>query len=139
MPRLSAPSVTAPVSSHPCIESAGLLLPTPRLNREKGFAPQAKADLTNREMVRRQHYGRLLGRALSIAGLSIKEAAAQIGEACGRELDPAQLSHWIAGAERMHIDAVLAAQPIARPFTRLLAVDQGAELETRLIYKEDVA
>jgi len=92
-----------------------------------------KADLTVHEAKR--SVGHLLGRAISIAGLSIKEAARLIGAARGSDLDPAQLSRWIAGSERLHFEAVYAVPEIAQPFLTVGAQGLGADVETHVRWR----
>ena len=53
----------------------------------------AKADLKKLEQLQREAHGRVLARALQIAGLTQKEAAAALGT------DESTLSRWIAAKE----------------------------------------
>lgn len=70
----------------------------PRLEREPA-RKMAKAVLTNREHSKSE-IGAALQRALNVLGLSIKEGAGLL------EMDPAQMSRWIAGTERLQIERV---------------------------------
>lgn len=58
--------------------------------------------------------GRALARAIAIVGWSQKEAAARIG------VCEADLSKWLSGERRAHLDRILAVEELRRPF--LLAV-----------------
>lgn len=59
--------------------------------------------------------GRALARAIQIAGLSQKEAAALIGR------DQAQVARWIAGSERPQLDAIFAVSQLREPLVIALA------------------
>ena len=82
----------------------------------------AKAKLTNRE--NRPHVGAALARAINVLGLTIKEAAALL------DVEPAQVSRWIAGTENVQIDRVWGTR-LHGPFAiELAAGAEGVVVET---------
>ena len=107
----------------------GLMGLTPRMSHASGFAPMAKADLMRHETGELQaEIGRCFQRALSLAGVTNKEASALIGR------DQAQVSRWVAGTERVQIDAVFAVAALRQPFVQALAEYIGADVETRISF-----
>lgn len=77
----------------------------------------------------RELVGTALGRAIAIVGLSIKEAAALMNR------DAAQVSRWIAGAERVQVDAVYGTK-LHGPFAIEQARDAGdCIVETTVTYR----
>ena len=85
---------------------------------------QAKADLTNRENGRKRA-GSCVSRALAIAGLSIKEGAAIL------DIDPAQLSRWISGAESVQVHRILDCRQLHGPFVIAFASEaEGVSVDT---------
>lgn len=100
----------------------------PRLRLENVSLRQAKADLKNRDealSVWRTRVGAAFRRAVEIAtvpdpdgkprGISKKEAAALL------DRDAAQIARWIAGTERVQLDAVMAVDALRGPFVLALA------------------
>lgn len=63
--------------------------------------PMAKADLNVVEKAGRAAHGRVLKRAIELAGLNDKEAGALLGAVVpgGKPIDKAQLSRWFGGEE----------------------------------------
>ncbi len=101
-----------------------------RVLREKPRPVMAKADLSNRMIGSdfsdfRSVVGHAVQRAFSLAGLSIKEAAGQIGR------EPQQISRWISGAERAQLDAIFAVEQLRLPFIQALAEMAGEAVEVR--------
>jgi len=87
----------------------------------------AKANLANRE--NRPLVGAAFSRAIQIVGFSIKEAAALLN------VEPAQVSRWIAGSENVQIDRVYGTK-LHGPFAIEMARDaQGCVVETRVSYR----
>ncbi len=83
----------------------------------------AKASLNSLEV------GQIVARTFQLAGLSQKEAAAQIGR------DQAQIARWISGAERVQLDALLAVESLRTPFIVALAEavsGSGVAVETSI-------
>lgn len=81
----------------------------------------AKASLANHEMTDlRPLIGAAIQRALSLVGWSIKEAAGHIGIE-----DPSQLSRWISGKERPHLDRLFGVEALRWPLVRALAEVSG--------------
>lgn len=76
---------------------------------------QAKADFKEIDEVWRQRVGGAIARAIQLAGLSQKEAAA----ACGR--DQAQVARWVNGGERPQMDALFAVEALRGPLVIALA------------------
>lgn len=83
-----------------------------RLSLENVTPRMAKVDLKKVEEAARRAYGEVLARAVDLAGLIQKEAAARL------KVDPAQFARWISGAEnaqvwRFHQDELLGPALIA--------------------------
>jgi len=70
--------------------------------------------------------GRVLGRALSLVGWSLKEAAAAIGK------DPRQVARWLSGAERAQLDAIFAVEALQQPMVQALGELAGADVEVTI-------
>lgn len=101
---------------------------TPREKLEAIRLQPAKA-LMNRETPEalRRKPGLALARAIAEAGYSIKEAAAHLNR------DAAQVSRWIAGTERVQIDALYAVPRLFAPFVVALAQDaEGVDVVTTI-------
>jgi len=97
----------------PTVSPAPIVAPLERL---EALRPSpAKAKFTNREIEWRLRVGAAIRRAIAIAGLSLKEAAALIGR------DVAQLGRWTSGAERPQLDTLLAADELRGPLLIALA------------------
>ena len=93
----------------------------------------AKADanfLRNREI--QAEIGAALGRAISVAGFTRKEAAGLL------EMPESQLSDWIAGKASAHIQTarVMASEPLRLPFIEALARWAGAAVEITIRFEE---
>ena len=103
-----------------------------RMSLENVRPEMAKADLTNRENTCfRAQIGQAVQRAFSLAGWSIKEAAAQIGK------EPAQVSRWIAGTERAQFDALFAVEELRQPFiVALAALVEDVEVVTEIRFRK---
>lgn len=65
----------------------------------------AKTDLKDLEKAGRRAFGRVLRRAIQLAGLTADEARARLGEVVegGQPIDAAQLSRWFSGDENAHV------------------------------------
>lgn len=88
---------------------------------------QAKAYLKPVETVNfAEEIGGAVERAVALAGLSKKEAAAVVG------VEAAQLSRWIAGTERPQFDRLFAVAELREPMVVALAKVAGAEIETQI-------
>jgi len=85
-----------------------------------------KADLKNLEIPWREMVGRALQRAFSLAGLTQKEGSNLLNR------DQAQVARWIAGTERVQLDAVFAVESLRQPLVVALAelAGEGVEIET---------
>jgi hypothetical protein len=84
----------------------------------------AKVDLRIRETGRKRA-GMCVSRALAIAGLSIKEGAAIL------DMDPAQLSRWISGAESVQVHRILDCRQLHGPFVIAFASEaDGIDVDT---------
>ena len=98
-----------------------------RLSLENVRPRMAKADLKFDESREFQaEIGRCLGRALSVAGLTSKEAAALMA------IDPAQLSRWIAGTENVQTAKVMRPVELRMPFVEALARWAGASVDVTI-------
>jgi len=87
----------------------------------------AKANLSNRE--NRPLVGAAFSRAIQFRGLSIKEAAALL------DVEPAQVSRWIAGTENVQIDRIYTTT-LHGPFAIEIARDADAcTVETTVTYR----
>lgn len=87
----------------------------------------AKAKLSNRE--NRPLVGAAFARALGIVGWSIKEAAAAL------DVEPAQVSRWIAGTENIQTDRVYGTR-LHGPFAIEMARDAaGCVVETTVTFR----
>ena len=74
----------------------------------------------------RAEIGRAVGRALRLADLTVKEAAAAMGMA-----DHAQLSRWMAGTDRPLLDRLFAVPALRSPLVIALAeLVETVEVET---------
>jgi hypothetical protein len=101
-------------------------LVAPLSMREVPRPSPAKAKLTNRE--NRPRVGAAFSRALGIVGWSIKEAAAAL------DVEPAQVSRWIAGTENIQADRVYGTK-LHGPFAIEMARDaQGCRVDTTVTY-----
>lgn len=112
----------------PSLANTAVLTPRERL---EAVRPVAAKVLTNRENSpeRRELVGSALGRAIAIVGLSIKEAAVLLNR------DAAQVSRWIAGTERVQVDAVYGTK-LHGPFAIEQARDAGdCIVETTVTYR----
>lgn len=100
------------------------------LERLENLRPrQAKADLNPIEIPWREQIGHAIQRALSLAGLSQKEAAALVGR------DVAQLARWINGSERPQLDAMFAVEVLRSPLVIALAELAGAGVEVETVVR----
>lgn len=94
----------------------------------------AKADVKNLDVANdadwRQLVSHALRRAVSVAGLSDKEAAAQVG------VDAGEFAKWLGGERRPHVDRVLAAEQLRQPFlTELARLDTNVEIVTEIRWR----
>lgn len=98
------------------------------LDRLEIPAPRpAKADLKDLENPWRLSVGRAVARAIQLAGLSQKEAAALVGR------DQAQLQRWTTGAERPQLDALFAVDVLREPLViALAALSEDIEITTQI-------
>jgi hypothetical protein len=102
-------------------------LVAPLSMREMPRPSPAKANLTNRE--NRPRVGAAFARALGIVGWSIKEAAAVL------DVEPAQVSRWIAGTENIQTDSVYGTR-LHGPFAVEMARDAaGCVVETTVTFR----
>lgn len=93
---------------------------------EQARPVMAKADLKNLESWR-EGLGKAVARALALAGLSQKEAAAAVGR------DTAQIARWVAGTERPQLDTLFAVEALRQPLVIALAELSGAAEVTTTI------
>lgn len=77
----------------------------------------------------REEIGRAIERAVSLAGLTKKEAAGLIG----REF--AQFSRWMAGTERPQFDALFAVEQLREPLCIALAQMSGASVHMHVEFR----
>ena len=84
----------------------------------------AKASLVPSDMGRAM--GRCFQRAVYLSGVSSKEIAGEMGR------DPAQISRWMAGTERLQIDAIFSVTSLRQPFVQALAEFAGAAVNTEI-------
>lgn len=68
--------------------------------------------------------GRIVARCFGLAGLSQKEAAATV------DVDQAQISRWLSGAERPQLDALWAVESLREPLIIALCEAAGIGIET---------
>lgn len=66
------------------------------------------------------------------AGWSLKEFAARLEKATGREWDERQLARWRNGQERPQFDALLAIDELRTPIALAFAVMAGLEITTHI-------
>lgn len=104
---------------------ATLSVPAHPISLEKVTPRMAKVDLKKVEDQARRDFGAVLERAIDLAGLIQKEAAARLG------VDPAQVARWISGMEnaqcwRFHRDELLGPALIAAQ----AEVTEGATVRT---------
>jgi hypothetical protein len=75
----------------------------------------------------RKKAGDCVARALAIAGLTIKEGAALL------DVDPAQLSRWISGAEPVQVHRILGCRGLHGPFVIAFAGEvDGVDVVTTI-------
>lgn len=99
-------------------------VPAPLTSLENLHPRPAKAVLTSHEDGRRKA-GAALARAIAIAGLSIKESAGLL------DVDPAQLSRWIAGTGAIQLARILNCAHLHGPFVIALAsAADGVSVDT---------
>src|SRR3990167_7849933 len=105
-----------------------------RISLENVAPKMAKANLNNVENCDfRAVIGRAIQRAVSIAGLSQKEAAGKIGR------EPAQVARWIAGTERPQLDALFSVEELRGPLVISLAEaieDSGVVVTTHVAIRQ---
>lgn len=92
----------------------------------------AKADLRKPEIdCWKEHIGRALERARTLAQLTLKELADAIGR------DERQVARWIAGTERPQLDAIFAVPALRGPLVIALAELSGTvEVTTTLTVRK---
>jgi hypothetical protein len=88
----------------------------------------AKADLNSVEKGHRAAQGRVLKRAIELAGMNDKEAGAVLGAVVpgGKPIDKAQLSRWFGGDENAQTWRFLAV-PLLRDAYRLAEAEDAGE------------
>lgn len=96
---------------------------------EKPFRDQAKADLKEFEIPEwRAAFGRCIDRARQLCGWSKKELAAKLGDR-----DMGQVSRWIDGKERAHMDVLLSVDEFRGPLVIALAeITREVKVETTI-------
>lgn len=110
------------------------IAPRQRMSLEDVTPVMAKAEFNkveNRDF--REVIGHAIQRALSIAGLSQKEAAGLVGK------EPAQMARWIAGTERPQFDALFAVEQLRSPLVIALAQemdDSGIQVVTQISLRQ---
>jgi hypothetical protein len=103
------------------------------LSHEIGRPRMAKADLKTLEIDWIQAVGSAIRRAVSIAGLSDKEAAAKV------RVDPGQFAKWLAGRERPQFDRLFAVAELREPLILQLALLlPGVEVTTQINLRKAV-
>lgn len=99
-----------------------------------GLRPRAaKVSVKPIDMEWTRTVGQMVGRAVTAAGLSMKEAAARIG------VEPAELSRWLSGERRAHLDRLLAVPEIRHQLAKQIAQIDGGRLEERIVWPGGVA
>ena len=103
---------------------------TPRELAEIGRPAMAKANLRKAETVDfRVVIGRVIARAQSLAGWSLKELAAKV------ERDPRQVARWLDGSERAQFDVLFAVEELRGPLVIALGELAGADVQTTVIVR----
>ena len=130
MPR-PALSVTAPAISSACDQSARAALGC-HSNRLQNIRPSmAKATLKNLQTdPLLEQIGAALGCAISVAGLTQKEAAGLM------HMPESQLADWIAGRGYIQTHRVMAVECLRIPFIRSLALWAGLTVRTSIDFDE---
>jgi ribosome-binding protein aMBF1 (putative translation factor) len=104
-----------------------------RISLEEVRPEMAKAEFKKVENVDfRAQIGRVVGRALAMAGLSQKEAAGEIG------CDVAQMARWVAGTERPQFDRLFAVEALREPLCVALAQMAGATVHQHVEFRRKV-
>ena len=92
-----------------------------------GKPKMAKANVNAVDIDWSQQIGRAIQRAVSIVGLSHKEAAAKVG------VDEAEFSRWLTGVRRPQLDKLLAVEELRWPVIESLArLDERVQVDTLL-------
>ena len=108
-------------------------VPSHRISLEDVRPQMAKADVNKVEdRDFRAEIGGVVQRAISLAGMTQKEAAAAMGR------DSAQVARWIAGTERPQFDALMAVERLQEPTVIALAQVAGARTSTRIEFPDRV-
>lgn len=96
------------------------------LNKLDDVSPSmAKADLKKVDLAWREQIGAAIARAIALAGLTRKEAAAALAK------DEATVARWVAGIERPMFDALWAVPVLRTPLIQALAeMAEGVVVET---------
>lgn len=102
--------------------------PHRHLDRLEGLRPRMAKALKNLEdRPWREQIGRAIERAISIAGLSQKEAAALL------DRDQAQVARWVSSTERPQLDAIFAVPVLRGPIVIALAeLSQDIDVVTQI-------
>ena len=92
-----------------------------------GKPKMAKANVNAVDVDWNQRIGRAIQRAVSIVGLSHKEAAARVG------VDDAEFSRWLSGVRRPQFDKLFAVEELRWPVIQCLAqLDEHVQVDTLL-------
>lgn len=90
------------------------------LSSDLGRKPMAKAELPDVRNADNADFRALSGRCLDRARLALGWNLNELADALGRR-DPRQVARWIAGTDRLHLDAVLAVPALHAQFVIALA------------------
>lgn len=100
-------------------------------NRLDGIRATEAKPLKKLEEPWRERVGGAIDRAISLAGLTQKEAWVLLNHS-----DGAQLSRWIAGTERPQFDALFSVEQLQRPLVVSLAKLAGITVRTSIEFEE---
>lgn len=102
------------------------------LSSEPGRKAMAKADLPDVRNADIGDFRVLSGRCLDRARLALGWNLNELADALGKR-DPRQVARWIAGTDRLHLDAVLAVPALHAQFVIALAtIAEGIAVTTTI-------
>lgn len=102
------------------------------LSSDVGRKPMAKAELPDVRIADNADFRAISGRCLDRARLALGWNLNELADAMGRR-DPRQIARWISGADRLHLDAVIAVPALHTQFVIALAtINDAIEVVTTI-------
>jgi ribosome-binding protein aMBF1 (putative translation factor) len=105
-------------------------------NFETGEAPMARASnrTDDEQQEWKERVAKVVERVRALSGMNLNEFALAVGR------DPRQVSRWLKGEERPHIDAILASEQLQEPMLVALAERIGkVKVTTQITVEKRIA